>query len=338
MYRRKGVHIYQNENAFPHAFVIYNIINVDDFQSAMDQMQTPFFDPRKAAVVENFPAELSTLINKHGQPIPFTTGEAKFVNSGQVDVTVEAEAPGLLVVSDQYYPGWAAYVDGEPAPIYAVNGILRGVYLEEGRHVIQFKYRPRSFMVGAIISILLFLFVIIMLVVSRRRNDIVTETRNTFKPMELTTMKCTICGQEGATKEFSFEKYPVYSCANCGFRWLHPQPTDAELAEIYSDQCFLDEGDAKITEIVNQFKSAQLPVCTLNISSGENHHPLAQLALLEIGCGMGDFLLSTIAAFFKVSGLEVTDHLVELANRRLGQTASRKVLLKTQNLRIKRLM
>ena len=141
----------------------------------MDQMKKPSFDPRKAAVVENLPAELTRLINQHGQPISFTTGKTETVNSGQLNVSVEAEAPGLLVVSDQYYPGWIAYVDGKPAPIYAVNGILRGVYLEKGRHVIQFKYRPLSFMVGALISTILFLFVLAMLIKRRKGNEVVNK-------------------------------------------------------------------------------------------------------------------------------------------------------------------
>lgn len=173
VYRREGVHIYQNGNAFPHAFIIYNVINVDNFQSALDQLQKSTFDPRKTAVVENLPAELSKMINKHEPLIPFTAGEAEAVNSGHLNVSVEADAPGLLVVSEQYYPGWVAYVDGVATPIYAVNGILRGVYIEKGQHVIEFKYRPRSVLIGALISIIVFLFVAGILIKNRRRNNIV---------------------------------------------------------------------------------------------------------------------------------------------------------------------
>jgi 2-polyprenyl-3-methyl-5-hydroxy-6-metoxy-1,4-benzoquinol methylase len=141
-------------------------------------------------------------------------------------------------------------------------------------------------------------------------------------------MECKICGQEGAIKKFPFSHYSVYSCVNCGFRWLYPQPSDAELAGIYSDQYFLDEGDVKITEKVNKLKRATANAYLEQLVK-ENPPSQAQLNLLEIGCGMGDFLLEAQLRGFKVSGLEVTDHLVQFANRRLGTDSVQKGFLET---------
>jgi hypothetical protein len=59
-------------------------------------------------------------------------------------VRIDADAPGasLLVLVDTWYPGWRAYVDGRPQPIYRVNIWFRGVFLDVGRHRVDFVYRP----------------------------------------------------------------------------------------------------------------------------------------------------------------------------------------------------
>jgi hypothetical protein len=164
VYFDKNIHVYQNDDVLPRAFVVHHVLNVDGFQEALNQMDVSSFDPAQVAVVENLPAELSMLINQHEQLGLPSVGAVKLVNSGQLDVTVTSESPGLLVVTDQYYPGWQVFVDGEQSTLYAVDGIFRGVFLEKGFHSIQFKYRPLSFIIGAIISILSLLVVVIFII------------------------------------------------------------------------------------------------------------------------------------------------------------------------------
>jgi 2-polyprenyl-3-methyl-5-hydroxy-6-metoxy-1,4-benzoquinol methylase len=127
---------------------------------------------------------------------------------------------------------------------------------------------------------------------------------------------------------FPFSRYQVYACRNCGFRWLNPQPTDEELSEIYSNQYFLDEGTAEITEIVNKLKRATAGLYLEQLIK-DSSTSLLQAALLEIGCGMGDFLLEAQSKGFAVSGLEVTDYLVQFANRRLGFSGVQKGYLES---------
>jgi hypothetical protein len=71
-------------------------------------------------------------------------------------VVIDCAAPGarLLVLSDAYYPGWKASVDGAPAAIHRVNRIFRAVAVPAGVHRVAFTYRPASFRAGALLSIL----------------------------------------------------------------------------------------------------------------------------------------------------------------------------------------
>jgi hypothetical protein len=64
-------------------------------------------------------------------------------------ITVRAGGPGLLVLSEMHYPGWQVRVDGRPATIEPVDGVLRGVSLSgAGAHLVEFDYQPLSVMAG----------------------------------------------------------------------------------------------------------------------------------------------------------------------------------------------
>jgi len=78
-------------------------------------------------------------------------GEAsRVVRYGPQHQVVEATltAPGWLVMSDAWYPGWECRVDGEPRPIERANAMMRAVRLEPGTHTVAFVYRPMSFRIG----------------------------------------------------------------------------------------------------------------------------------------------------------------------------------------------
>jgi hypothetical protein len=70
-------------------------------------------------------------------------GPARIVaeENGRVEVEVEPARLALLVLSDQFAPGWRAEVDGQPRPIAAANYLARGVWVEPGRHRVVFTYR-----------------------------------------------------------------------------------------------------------------------------------------------------------------------------------------------------
>lgn len=70
----------------------------------------------------------------------------------QIKLKVETETPSWLVLSEVYYPGWKAYLNGKPTKIYRANYILRAIYLPVGRHTIEFRYIPLSFWIGVPVS------------------------------------------------------------------------------------------------------------------------------------------------------------------------------------------
>jgi hypothetical protein len=71
----------------------------------------------------------------------------------EVELIATLRTDGLVVLTDTFYPGWEATVDGTPAPIARANYFARGVFARAGERRIVFRYRPLSYWVGSIISL-----------------------------------------------------------------------------------------------------------------------------------------------------------------------------------------
>ena len=61
--------------------------------------------------------------------------------------------PGLVILADVFYPGWTLTIDDKPAPIFRANRLMRAAAVEKGTHTLVYTYKPRSFQVGAAISL-----------------------------------------------------------------------------------------------------------------------------------------------------------------------------------------
>jgi uncharacterized membrane protein YfhO len=87
-----------------------------------------------------------------------------------VDLEVNCQKGGDLVLSDNYYPGWKAFVDGRAAVIKRVKYLFRGVEVPEGKHQVRFIYDPASVKIGALISAAALLALIGLMILSGKVN------------------------------------------------------------------------------------------------------------------------------------------------------------------------
>jgi uncharacterized membrane protein YfhO len=84
----------------------------------------------------------------------------------RVNLQTHSSGNSLLVLSENDYPGWRVYVDGQSADLLRVNYAQRGVLVSGGDHQVSFVYRPWSVMGGFLVS----LFTAIgLIIVSRRK-------------------------------------------------------------------------------------------------------------------------------------------------------------------------
>ena len=110
-------------------------------------MRRPDFNGRVEAVVEDWagesPAPPST---------PYTLRVLRY-ESLDLQLDVEAAAPAYLVTSEVNYPGWRAFIDGHPEPLYYTNIAFRGLPVPPGRHTIQMRFQPATLWQGAALSL-----------------------------------------------------------------------------------------------------------------------------------------------------------------------------------------
>lgn len=139
----KDVKIYENPKAFDRAYVAYALERAGSFEEAQEMAMSPGFDLRTKAVVEDaLPSNPS-----HGKGN--YRASIKEYAPGRVIIDVQTDMDGLLVLTDAYYPGWQARVNGAPEDISRVNGLVRGVAVRKGESTVEFTYRPVSFKAGA---------------------------------------------------------------------------------------------------------------------------------------------------------------------------------------------
>lgn len=93
--------------------------------------------------------------------LPSTKIELDYFKNNSIKAHVSAKGPSFLNFSQNYYPGWKAYVNGTEVPVYLVNGLIQGIDIPEGDSVVEFKFLPLSTTIGSIISgVSLFLVVV----------------------------------------------------------------------------------------------------------------------------------------------------------------------------------
>ncbi|HEX4673290.1 MAG TPA: YfhO family protein [Solirubrobacteraceae bacterium] len=140
-YDGSDARIYDNPRALPRAWVVGRALRVSDSLSAV---LAPNVDLRRTAVLQDSQAPLT----------PGAGGTAAITHYEDERVTLRSHGSGMLVLSDTWYPGWHATVDGHEAKVERVDHMLRGVRVGPGTHTVEMTYRPLSFRIGWIVSLL----------------------------------------------------------------------------------------------------------------------------------------------------------------------------------------
>jgi hypothetical protein len=177
-----GVSVYENLRARPRAWLAAEVLTLPA-ESILEAIKTGrlpdgrAFDPARTALVEELsPGGLT--MSAPNATTGAATNEARDVNDEvtvaqssdtKMLVRVRAGADSFLILSDVYYPGWRATLDGREVRIYQTDYALRGVFVPAGEHTVEFTFAPTSLRVGASVSALAFAAIcLVALLIARR--------------------------------------------------------------------------------------------------------------------------------------------------------------------------
>jgi hypothetical protein len=140
---------WQREPALPESFVVGAAARVSRAH-ALDALQgVVSFDPRTTALVEARCRVCDAVRN----PGPAGTSEVTRREPSRRTLDVRADRAAMVVVSEAWFPGWHATVDGHAAPVVRVDGIVQGVAVAAGHHTVELRYRPPGLRAGVLVSV-----------------------------------------------------------------------------------------------------------------------------------------------------------------------------------------
>ncbi|MGE3820087.1 MAG: YfhO family protein [Isosphaeraceae bacterium] len=169
--RTQDFQIFRNLNAYPRAWVVHGMRRLpwisgmrrEERKAPMEEIlfendpiwtdaSRPVYNPREVVWIEQDDVPALGRFLRGTPTRPTETVTVVRFESDRIELDVQMETPGMVVLAEVFYPGWTLTIDGEPAPIYRANRMMRGAAVEAGRHRLSYTFQPRSFQIGLAIS------------------------------------------------------------------------------------------------------------------------------------------------------------------------------------------
>ncbi len=148
-------YLYELPGDHPAAWVAPLIVKLDD-QTTKATVLNPLFDLKRVAIFDTASTIQSRPVNSPlPEPVAFGVAVTKY-EAGAIDLTLEGPAPAgsALIVSENFYPGWSATVDGKPATIARADFTLIGVELPMGAKSVQLRFDSAPYHTGKLLTLL----------------------------------------------------------------------------------------------------------------------------------------------------------------------------------------
>lgn len=162
----------QNPGALGSAWLVKSIKYVPDARTEMKALDS--FDAANEAIVQE-----TYKPSVKAEPVFDSTAKIQLIKNDNdvVNYSFEAKVPQFVVFSEVFYDrGWKAFIDNQEVPIVKTNYVLRGLSVPSGKHMIDFKFEPQSYIMGQRITtisqyILVALFLLAIILEFRNRKN-----------------------------------------------------------------------------------------------------------------------------------------------------------------------
>jgi len=161
--------VYEVPNVLPRA-ALFRSAEVLPDDAVLARLKDQTFNPHERAIVsrDSLTPDNDLSVLTGAPPAAASGARISRFESQRISMEAETPAPALLVLNDTNYPGWQAYVNGQPAKMLTANFLFRGVLVPAGKSTVEFKYQPRSFGVGSAVSFAAFAILVLLMLRERR--------------------------------------------------------------------------------------------------------------------------------------------------------------------------
>ena len=146
-----GVKVFENPAAYPRVWAVHRSLQVAA-KNAQATLSNASFDPRSTVFFSGKPGP-SLVPCANPQDPQKEDVQMPVHQPNRVIITANLSCPGMVILTDAWFPGWRATVDGRSARIEEAYGAVRGVMVGAGQHRIVMRYYPMSIFAGALLSL-----------------------------------------------------------------------------------------------------------------------------------------------------------------------------------------
>jgi hypothetical protein len=126
----------------PRAYIVPNARFRDNDDRVLEELAV--FDPSSEVIISGKGTDIAgrtMAASEWSSTVSRYTGNL-------VEIRTQSVKDGFLVLSDTYYPGWRAWIDGVGSPVMRANYDFRALQLPAGEHTVVFKFTPRYLTLG----------------------------------------------------------------------------------------------------------------------------------------------------------------------------------------------
>lgn len=136
--------IWEYKKSFPRAFAVHNVVVASTREEVSAKLFDGTLDLTKTIILE----QDKTLPTLPKDVVGHSTVNITSYEPMKVKLEAQMADDGYVFLSDTYFPGWNAYVDGQKQTIYEADYAFRAVFVPKGTHSLLFMYEPLSVQIG----------------------------------------------------------------------------------------------------------------------------------------------------------------------------------------------
>lgn len=170
--RAQNFQIFEKPTALDRAYIVHQWVVEPDEDKRDALILSSRFDPRLQVAL---PAAPGITASTDSAAYAADTVTIDAYENDRISLRTASSADGILVLSDNWYPAWKGYLDGNPVEVLRANSAFRGLVLPAGRHTVEFRYQSETYKTGKMLTLAGLLYVIVVagwhLAPRRKTND-----------------------------------------------------------------------------------------------------------------------------------------------------------------------